>query len=215
MLKKVECMMKKMLVFLIVLGLVSTVNASIVTVKAGGSSGTVQVTAGATVEITLVNVDTTIVSGYTVTGMGETTTSAAGHVMALSAGRAFNAGFTLTKTLGNVRNAMTTATATSLTNRYILLDRSIATVNTGDPAISTGTTLFTFSVVVPTAGTAGDKWIITPVTGLPVFTPPTTQYLHQIDTVNVGTTNAVTLYIPEPMTIALLGLGGLFLRRRR
>jgi hypothetical protein len=42
-----------------------------------------------------------------------------------------------------------------------------------------------------------------------------TLYLYRVDGTTLATTFESSVLIPEPMTIALLGLGGLFLRRRR
>ena len=201
---------------MIVIGLVSSVNASVVTFKADASSGTVIVAPGNTVEITVV-CDTAAATGYNVSIM-ESTTSAAGHLTAPALGTV-NAGFDLTHSAGTLENKMTNSPSTA-TQRYMLIDRVFGNVNVtnGSPAVSAGSALYTFDVAVPAFAWDGDIWTITTAVGTPVCNPPTpAPYSHQIDAQNVTTTNALTLYliIPEPMTMALLGLGGLFLRRRR
>jgi len=203
-------MMKKILVFMFILGLVSSANAAIVTIKGNGDSGTVTVSAGDTVAITVIS-DTDSTAGYTLS-LTETRDNVNGYVTATALG-VINTGFSVARVNGTLRNTMTTSTVTSLTNRYMIIDKaSGATVIAS--TVTAGSVLYSFDALVPTAGEIGDTWTITMAVGAPVFSGA--NYTHNMNAVAVATTNALTLEIvPEPMTIALLGLGGLFLRRRR
>jgi len=70
-----------------------------------------------------------------------------------------------------------------------------------------GTLLYQFSATINEDGTIGmANATINDPFGMPPIPPP----LYTI-----GELNGIDVTIPEPMTILLLGLGGLFLRRRR
>jgi hypothetical protein len=211
-------MMKKLLVFMFVLALVSSANASIVTLRASdqplcthnppGISGARDVYAGDVVVVTI-TADTAVTS-YTLS-IKETTTSLAGHSTA-SAG-SLHANFDLTRTNGTVRNGLTTA-PTSATQRYMLIDKISGGKKTTTAQVPIGEVLYQFELMIPTAAVMCETFTITAVTGTPNFGGA--GYTHNLNAVAVATTNALVLHvIPEPMTIALLGLGGLFMLRRR
>ncbi len=77
-----------------------------------------------------------------------------------------------------------------------------------------GTVLFTMNVTAGAAGTqivVGDAIGARTALGLPAGPPLATRWNGEVATLDDFTVNVV----PEPMTMALLGLGGLFIRRRR
>ncbi len=192
---------------MLVLGLVSLANASMVTFKANGDAGTVDVEAGDTVTITVV-ADTSAAAGYTLS-ITETKVSTADYATATELG-VVNTGFSVSRNNGTLRNTMTTAT--SGTNRYMVIDK-LSGVTDAAHTVSAGSVLYTFSLLIPALAAVDDTFTLTAAVGSPSFGAG---YTHNIDSVAVGTTNAVTLnVVPEPMTIALLGLGGLFLFRRK
>ena len=211
--------MKKLLVFMLVLGMASL--ASGVTVTLTSTSGPacphgydIDVMPGSNVTVQIVS-DTAVAVGYLVSTM-ESTTSAAGHSTA-SIGT-LHAGFDdpSTNNTGNVRNKMTTIGAG--TPRYILVDRIVGGILSGSPAIAAGQTLYQFVVAVPGDAVFCDTWTIDIAVGFPVAGPSApVGYSHMMDAVVVagGVTPLVVHAIPEPATIALMGLGGLLLCRRR
>jgi len=204
-----------------VLGLVATANAAIDTFNAplqppcihGMFPPDLDVLPGQIVWVT-VTANANVTSAYMVSIM-ETTTSAAGHSMALALGN-LHAGFDLLHNNGNLRNMMTNTPSTSV-QRYILIDRIAGNINKvgGSPLIPAGQILYQFELKIPDQAMLSDLFTITCAYGnTAIGAPP---YSHSLDGVNM-LANSVALVlhvIPEPVTIALLGLGGLFLRRRR
>jgi len=76
--------------------------------------------------------------------------------------------------------------------------------------------LYSFDLTIPVGALKDDVYNVIALIGTPAISPPPAGYAHQIDAADVTSTNSLVLtVIPEPMTIALLGLGGLFLRRRK
>ena len=201
--------MRKLLILMLVLGLASSANAVIISFKTGGSGGTVGVFLGSTVTVDVV-ADTACTSSYSFS-ITETTTSSAGHSTATGPG-AYHVDFNYQVQPGNLRNMNTNFGGAP---RYMLIDRAAAGMS---PAgnIPAGQVLFQFEVLIPASGGIGDTWTIDAAVGMPVVSPPPAPYSHQFDGLSVAGTNELTLQeIPEPATIALLGLGSLFLMRRR
>jgi len=212
--------MKKLLVFMLVLGLASLANASITFTSPGlpvcphGVEAQLDVAPGQIVVVQIFSPDQIVSSGYAVS-VTESTTSAAGHSTAVAVG-ALNAAFNLNVQNGTKRNAMTTS-PTSATQRYMLIDRISGGISPANP-LPVGTVLYQFELKIPDLAVFCDKFTITAAVGNPVCAPPPAAYAHQINAaaLNPNITNALVLHVvPEPATIALLGLGGLLLRRRK
>ena len=207
--------MKKLLILMLVLGLTASANAVIITFDASAEpacghtpGGDRDVLPGAVVVVE-VTADTVCTSAYMVS-VTESTTSAAGDATASSP--AYHASFNLNIKPGNVRNMMTNWGAG--TPRYMLLDRATASMS---PAgnIAVGQVLYSFEVTIPSDAVFCDTFTITAALGTPAISPPPAGYSHSFDAGPVTTTDLVLHVIPEPATIALLGLGGLLLRRRK
>jgi len=199
-------MMKKLLILMLVLGMASVANAAIVTFESGGSSavGVDYLTGG--VIVVDVKVDTAVNSGFQVT-IGESTTSAS-H--ATSAVGTLNAGYTLLPTVGTSVDTMTNFGAG--TPRYVLIHRISGTPAVGTP-VAANAVSYSFNLTVP-SGNLGDTFTLTGYAGSPSIGMPPYSYLVD-GGAPASTNNLVVTLVPEPMTIALLGLGGLFLLRRR
>jgi hypothetical protein len=210
-------MNKRALVLLTVLGLASSAYAQIVTFDAsaepdcihGQPVPSVDVMPGSVVVVEI-TADTAVAAGYLVS-ITESTTSAAGYA---GAGLGtLHPGFTGPNSPGNLQNQMTNSGGTPI---YILIDRIYGTISDGDPPIAAGQVLYQFELLIPQGAVFCDTFTVTAAVGFPIISPPPGGYVHQIDAANVASTNALTIHvIPEPMTIALLGLGGLMLRRRK
>ena len=213
--------MKKLLILMLVLGLASSANAVIITFSSptgvpdthGFPVPAIDVLPGTLVVVQIIS-DTAVSAGYTVSTT-EATTSAAGYAPATGVG-ALNAGFDnagLNNT-GVLRNMMTNAGAG--TPRYILIDRIVGGIVGGSSAIGAGQVLYQFEVLIPENAEFSDTWTITAAIGPPFVLPPPAPYSHMVDGGVVAGTVALTIHaVPEPATIALLGLGSMFLMRRR
>jgi hypothetical protein len=203
-------MMKKLLILMLVLGLASVANAVTVSIVSKGSSA-IDANAGDTVYVDVV-CDTAVTVNFTASFM-ETTTSAAGN--STSTAGSLDAGFTSTVS-SNGGSVDTTAAYGAGTARYILVHRVNGVINTGDPAVSAGTKLYKdMAITLPALAALGDTFTIDFAVGYKTVGGPPA-YSQLIDNAIPDTRNALTITIvPEPMTILLLGLGGLCLRRRK
>jgi hypothetical protein len=198
-------MMRKLLIFMLVLGMASLANAAILTVESSGSSA-VNALKGATVSVDIVT-DTAVNVNLSATLM-QSTTSAAGNATAAALGT-LDAGFNSINFAGNLQNANTVAPA-----RFILIDRINGVISTGSPAVAAGS-LYNFNLSIPGTAALGDTFTVDFATGTPTIGGGMPPYgLLQDGAAPTGTT-ALVITIPEPATIALLGLGGLVLLRKR
>jgi hypothetical protein len=196
--------MKNFVYLALVLALAPLASATTVSLVLDG--GGTSVTAGSTVTINVVA--DWAVSDNAVFNLKQSTTSAAGNATALAVGT-LNAGFDLTNLPGNLCNVVSGA-------RFILIDRINGVIAGGSPAITAGDPLYSFDLVIPGAATVGDMFTIDDATGSPVVNPGPDYGTGIHGGGDVTDIQPLTLtVVPEPMTIILLGLGTLFLRRRR
>ena len=208
--------MKKLLILMLVLGLTASANALIITFDAPAEpvcpTYDRDVLPGATVVVEL-TADTAVAVGYLVS-ITESTTSAAGPANATAVG-ALHAGFddASVNNTGILRNMLTNFQAPQ---RYMLIDRIVGGIIGGSPVIAAGQVLYSFEVLIPEDAVPCETWTITAALGFGAISPPPAGYSHQVDATTMVPSNSLTLHvIPEPATIALLGLGGLLLRRRK
>ena len=209
-------MMKKLLVLMLVFGMASSANAVVITFDASAQPGCThgydrEVLPGSTVLVEL-TADTAVTAGYLVS-ITESTTSAAGHSTVPAVGT-LHAGFDndAVNNPGLLRNMNTNYQAPV---RYILVDRIVGGIIGGSPAIAAGEVLYSFELLIPQGAEFCDTWTIDAAIGFGAISPPPAGYAHTLDSAGQVPTTALTIHVPEPATIALLGLGGLFLRRRR
>jgi len=212
--------MKKLLILMLVLGLASTANAVLVTFDAPAEPGCGHgydrdVLPGALVVVEI-TADTAVAAGYlvSITESADAENASAGMADATGVG-ALHVGFdnAAVNNTGILRNRLTNLNAPQ---RYMLIDRIVGGVVGGSPAIAAGQVLYSFEVLVPEDAEFCDNWTITAAIGFGAVSPPPAGYAHTLDATGQVPSVAVTLHaIPEPATIALLGLGSLFLMRRR
>jgi hypothetical protein len=189
--------MKKLVAIALVLVMASVASAGI-----GFVSSKTDVLAGETVTITLVA--TAVCNGFSVDALGGVGTAPAGVA-----------------TLGTYNVGLTALQPGYLENGAgILIDFIAAAPSAG--AIAAGANLYTFTYTVSSAATLGQTVVIAPLA-------LGAEFFSTLDGVSYTVSNAPTAdlggvttpidgltlnVIPEPMTLGLLGLGGLFLRRR-
>ncbi|MHC4215232.1 MAG: PEP-CTERM sorting domain-containing protein [Planctomycetota bacterium] len=197
--------MNKLASLTLVVVLTSFANAATVSLELDGGGTTV--TAGSTVTIN-VTADWDV-SDNAVFNLKQSTTSAAGNATAVAVGT-LNAGFdSATTDPGFPVN-------TQSDTRFILIDRINGVIEGGSPAITAGVPLYSFDLLIPAGAVLNDTFTIDDAFGTPVVTggPPYDTGIHGGG--DVSDIGALTLtVVPEPTSIALLGLGCIFLVRRR
>ena len=201
--------MKKFVSLVMLLALASFASAVVNTVDF--TTPNANVTAGQVVPITIVADMTVKILGVNI---GETKVSAAPDVTAGAVGT-IHAGFTSVASAGLLCDGSTAAPA-----RYVLIDRINGVVDTTTSSeIAVGQALYSFNVTIPGTAAVGDTFTIDDITGVPVFHPGPgygTNCTGAGGNVVLSDVGALTLtVVPEPATIALLGMGGLLLLRRR
>ena len=186
--------MKKILALLLVLAVASAAGAASVDLNASSTS------VNPSDEVTI-----TVVADFAAITYAASFKADGGTAKAVGT---VNAGFTASSDDGRLKNS----------GGYLIIATS------GNAALGTsiaaGQSLYTFTYVAPTA--AGTYTISSPPTGTasPDWpgTPPPTLTCEVNGSLGEKVTSigsvAITV-VPEPMTIALLGLGGLLLRRRK
>jgi len=180
--------MKKLLVLMLVLGMASMANATIMNLTLYSADDYTLVAPGTVITVTLT-------TDQTVKSFGDSSTS----------GFDMTASGTNTATIGSggwqVGNLGASDDGTEaggdIIGAYMLVEMGYE--------YAAGTILYSFSATINEDGHIGMANVACqdPVGGMP---PPW---------YTIGTITGLDVTVPEPMTIALLGLGGLFLRRRR
>ena len=190
--KKEEFVMKKLLALVLVFAMASWASAGLLTVVGDGTAGTIDVDPGQIVTITIVG------TGWGLAGPADSLS-----VLTIGAitGEGTASDPALHAELSNLPSVGT------LVNDGVIMISNIqgGTVMGDMDGIPNGSAAYTFTLDV---GTVVGAYMIdlTGATVAGAFSPaPLPLEIGALE-VNV---------VPEPMTIALLGLGGLFLRRRR
>ena len=202
--------MKKFLILMLVLAMASSANAATTTISVvSGGSATATALKNSTVTVDVVSPDTAVTSGFSC-NFGETTTSANHSTATIGT---LHDDLTVSASVGVVQNAMTNWP--SPPTRYVLIDRIGASPTQG-VTVAAGEKLYTFSLAIPSGALVGDTFTVSAINGTPAIAPPYGPYSVLLDGVAPTAWNSLVItVVPEPMTIALLGLGGLFLRRRK
>ena len=201
-------MMKKLLVLALVLGMATVSQAAISFTATGAVGNQLTVTAGATITINIVADGTCY--GLEMTAVESASVDSSGHATAI----VDKGGMISSIALGTGQSWADTAVLADSGNYDGALVAWAGTYGT----TAAGTTLMSFVYVV---GSTPGYWVAPMVEGianLPFNSVDVADsvggygnILNQSDHVLMGGLQLV----PEPMTIALLGLGGLFLRRRK
>ena len=181
-------MMKKLLILFIVLSLAT--EASAVSVSAISGSAPVILMQGTTITVDLV-------SDTDMTGIGDTEEGYAGWWITADAGVGLPSN-------GTFDSFLDTVTSNALSRLFAISTATSGYIAPGDP-------FFSFSVTAPS--TNGDYDVIVNFSTAYASFWDDTATDRYADLVS-GTNLTITV-IPEPMTIALLGLGGLLLLGRR
>lgn len=184
--------MKKLLVLFVVLALATSVSATDVYVDAeSGGSNAITVLQGATV---VVDLTSNTICG----GIGDTEEGEAGWWVTA------DVGITLPAT-GDFNDILDTVTSNSLTRLFAIYS------GTSEIGVPVGEPIFTFSLTAPSTNGDYDITVNYSATYAAFWDEGANdRYADLI----AGTDLTITV-IPEPMTIALLGLGGLLLRRKK
>jgi hypothetical protein len=182
-------MMKKMLVFLMVLTLTGIASAGTISYSASASS------------IDAVSTVTVTVSANNFSGDGLVNIAQVDQLYTLLSGQV--ASFTTSNFQENPLFNNAAGTNPAISDADLL-------VTPPGPYPGTTAMLFTFDVTSP-AGSPAD------VLNIALDTSTTPYVLDSNFSFATGTAGAGTsiTFIPEPITVVLMGLGGLFLRRRR
>ena len=190
--------MKKLVCLLIVLAVVSFASAASVKFDAAGAvAGQVSAAQGAEVVVS-------IIADFDVANLVVTIGADGGTAKELGV---LHPAFKTMPNNGILRNS-----------GHILIERISGSqgVQYGDGPVPAGESLYTFTFVAPT--TEG-LYTIDFITGPTPFPPPPVPYTCTIDgvggAISLSSIESLIVVVPEPMTIALLGLGGLFIRRRK
>jgi hypothetical protein len=179
--------MKKLLILMLVLGLTAVVNGIVVNITLSSSDNYTNVTPGTVITVDF-SIDQTIRIIANTTGIDFTATGATNEMALGSWQNSPSATGTSNGTLATDKLSITGASANWLTDQ------------------TAGTILYSYELTINVPGCVGmanldgADFMIPP--------PPPGQFFA------IGTVTSFC-FTPEPMTIVLLGLGGLFLRRRR
>jgi hypothetical protein len=195
-------MMKKLLIFMLVLGMACVANALSVGIESGGSS-TADVLAD---QVVTVDVTPDFAVEDFLISLGQTTTSAAGEAIG-ALGTVSTSVFDLSTVDGYLVNG-------APVGPYVIMSHVSGIIQEGSDLSPAGTSVYSFTITIPSAASIGDTFTIDDVGGYinPGYPPTGTNF----NTMDVTAASALVLtVIPEPMTVLLLGLGGLLLMRRR
>ena len=194
--------MKKLLIFILVLAMACVANALSVGIQSGGS-GAADVVANQVVTVDVVpDFD---VADFLIS-VGQTTTSAAGEAIG-ALGTVDSGVFDLSAVDGFLVNG-------APVGPYVIMSHVSGIIQTGSDPSPANVSVYSFSLTIPSAAAIGDIFTIDDIGGdINPGLPPTGTNFN--NTAVTGASPLVLTVIPEPMTICLLGLGGLLLRRRK
>lgn len=199
-------MSSKFLILMFTLAVVSLANAVTVSIVSGGLSA-IYANAGDTVYVDVV-CDTTVAVNFTA-NVKEETTSAAGHSTATVG--TLNSKFDCLNYPGVAPNCRVQMVDGS--DLYILVRLIQGEICDGSSSIAAGEKLYqNMAVTLPASAAVGDMFTIDFAIGMPVGGPP--PYNLLIDSAVPAKNTLLITIVPEPMTIALVGLGSLALLRK-